>query len=141
MRQIIFIILSLCFLFFGCTNDSVEIEKDINSDILVSTYIENENVYIKAETVKEYECITYSIDYLIESDSELITIKFIGVTKPPDGCFFSFGPAESRIDLGNLEAGDYAIKFKLNGITTNANLIVNTISNLSISKEQNVKIK
>jgi len=138
MRQVLLIILT--FLLFSCESDKEDIEKVIDSDILVSTLIESENVYIEAETVKEYVCITYSIEYLLETDNNNMTIHFTDVVKP-DGCFHAFGPAETKINLGNLEAGDYSVMFKLNGITTEANLTVNTISTLSISKEQNVRIK
>ena len=128
---VIFIILSAC--------DKEKVVNTINSNILVSTRIENNQIYIVAETVKEFECVTYSITYSFQKNGNKINIEFLDVLKP-EGCYAAFGPARTEINLGELEDNEYTIDFRLDGEETKASLSTNPAVNLEITKSGNVKL-
>jgi len=139
MKALKFIFAAIIFiLLYGCEKE--KIANTINSDILVSAKIENNNIYILAETVKEFECITYSITNSFQINGNEIIIEFLDVLKP-EGCYAAFGPARTEINLGVLEESVYQVSFKLDGEETKAKLSVSQGVSMEITQSGNVKLR
>ena len=138
MKKIIAFSLLAISLLISCEKDSVE--KTIDSDILISARLEDQKVFIDAETEKKFPCINYSIDYSSQKEEKTITINFIDIVKP-GGCYTALGPAKANIDLDELDQGNNTIIFKLDGVKTEVRLNVNAILSLEIIKAGNVRIK
>jgi hypothetical protein len=114
-------------------------EKPIDSDILLEVVEKSGSVHLLAETVKEYGCLGYIIDYSQRRLGSNITIKFKYIEEP-DGCLTAIGPATCDINLGELDNGEYSIKFKLNGETSEGEILSDPLR-LEISESGNVKLK
>lgn len=133
----VFFIIAFLFLSSCVKNTS---EKTIDSEILVSAKYENGKVYIDAETEKTFKCINYSITNSIQRVEKTITVDFIEISIL-DICLVALGPAKAEMDLNELERGDYALKFVLDGIVTEAKLKVGSQLSLELIKAGNVKLK
>jgi hypothetical protein len=125
-------------LLISCEKDSVE--KTIDSDILVSARLEDEKIFIDAETEKEFPCINYLIEYSFQKEEKNITIDFIDIVKP-GGCYTALGPAKANVELDKLDHGDYSLILKLDGVITEMQLKVNTVLSLEIINAGNIRIK
>lgn len=114
-------------------------EKSIGSNILISVSEVNGVYFLNAETVKQYPCSSYPIEYSKRRLGSAITIKFKYIPEV-DGCFPVIGPAMATIDLGKLEKDSYTIRFRHKGKTTQGTLLTNP-PQLKIANEGNVKMK
>lgn len=122
----------------GCNKEIPE--KRIDSDILVSAKYKNGKVCIEAETEKNFQCINYTIKNSIHQEEKIITIDFTDVAILGIR-LIAFGPAKAEINLDELELGDYVLKFVLDGITTKAELKVDSQVSLELLKAGNVILK
>lgn len=135
MKYILNVIIVI--LLIGCSSDTIEPEKTIETDVIVTAVNDNNNIYIFAYTVEYYNCLTYHIDYSLEMFNDIIVIQFNEILEP-EGCFYAFGPAQAQIYLGELEEGEYRMLFKLNGLTTYGTLLVNSKPRIVISSSPNI---
>lgn len=128
----------LIVLLLGCRKQVYE--KPIDSDILVNAKQESGEAIILCETAIHYPCMNYPIEYSDRRLGKTITIRF---TKIPeiDLCLTAPGPAMTSINLGKLDDGEYEVKFKLNGETTEASLVVADSIELKIASPKNVRLK
>lgn len=138
MKNTLVLLISIAVAFSACKKDSNT--KSINSDIEVEAIKQDSNIQIIAETILDFPCANYIIDYTIKQEQKRFDINFI---KIPDisACLTAFGPARAFIDLGKLKADSYYIDFKLNGQVTPATLTV-TSKNIDLTVNTgNVKLK
>lgn len=135
MNNLIFLFV-VFFLFSSCNKDLNEV--NIDSDILISTEKNDQNVLLNASTEKHYPTLGYQIRYREQVKDKEIKIEFIEVIAPEVG-LTALGPARCSINLGDLEHGAYDITFELNQVETKGKLIVGTTAELTIESGGNVK--
>lgn len=95
----------------GCSKSNPEKETfqaDINIGMKES--LEHE-LMLECSTVKQYECINYSIDNSSAVNGNQVKIEFTGIAKPSI-CLTAIGPASAKINLGKLVNGSYTISFQ-----------------------------
>jgi hypothetical protein len=136
MKKIVFFCVFII-IFFSCKKEYSTTK--ITSDILVET-VENSNgkKYIKAETEKIYGNSTNEIDYSFHKTGNTIIIKFKKILNT--GILTVLGPAETTIELTDLNKDEYNLKFKLSGTITKGKLTVTPLS-IELDDGGNVKLK
>lgn len=143
----------LCFLvafilsnfFFGCDNAPTDYSElaTIDSKIRITQAEElthsGKPYYLDLVTEKIYPCYNYSIDYVVLRRNNNFNIRLLSIHKPGI-CLTALGPARSRINLGNLNNGQYNLNIEINGAVESAKLDV-TDSNYKISADNGLWLK
>ena len=130
-KGILFLTVLLSFLFsFNNCDDAVSDNStytSIDSQIIIQLREElsttKKDLYFDCSTTRIYGCINYGIDYSVFKTANNIRIKFTNIVVSQI-CLTALGPATNRINLGELNEGNYNLNLEVNGKTETAQLIV-----------------
>ena len=128
------LILLVVVLMIGCNKDDDTV---IKSDIVVDFQDREYGIVLNCWTVKIYPCISYQIDYNLSLKKNSIDVKFMDIIVPQE-CFDSLEPAEAQILIGNITQAKRIFKFKLNGETTEIEVLNGKGSTARVVKQGKV---
>jgi hypothetical protein len=115
----------------GKTDDLVldtEVEKEYQLDLWEALVNGTRSLHIRASTLKNQECLNYSIESSISRKNNNIEINLIKLLAPLN-CDAGSGPAKATLDLGALPNGTYQVTVKLGKvIPSTGRLLVSTSS-------------
>jgi len=122
----------LLYLFFfwlivSCKKEETTSQIYIDADILIEvqeiTVSSEKKVVLNCSTEKIYNCSNYYIDLVKEKSADSITVDFNGISSD-EICATALGPAKTKIDLGFLTNGFYALTLKINHLENNGLLTI-----------------
>lgn len=121
-------LLSLLFvlLMFGCDKEDESSNKhSIDSVILISANETSPSgeIVLDCRTKKQYQCSNYKIVSTKRTGQNSVEINFVAV-EIGNICATAFGPATTKINLGELPIGEYYLTFEIRGEQNNGLLIV-----------------
>jgi hypothetical protein len=99
------------------------IDSRINIKLAEELSTDSKKVILYCRTEKIYGCINYGIDYSVFRTASNFRIKFNSIIIS-EICATALGPATSRINLGELNKGNYSLTLEVNGKTESAVLTV-----------------
>ncbi len=139
MKTKLLLISGLALLILGsCQKDPVE--KKLDTDILVSAEMDEQNVVVVAESEVVYPCCSHQVSYTLQKKGQTYIIKFTDIPESLGGIMMP-DRARARIEIGRLSAANYPVIFELNGSQTNATLVVDTAATIQIRQLGNVRVK
>ena len=125
MKRSIFIACLLGLMLLSCNKHAFE--TPVDSDIEVTLRTEGPSYFLRAETILDYPCVNYPINYSFSRIGTDIRIRFKYIENI-EVCLTAIGPATCEIDLGELSnSREYNVQFKHNGLTTQAFLLEDSL--------------
>lgn len=127
-------------LFLGaCDLDSLKepiiisnIEKEFNLDLWEHLNQGNRSAQLLIETISLEDCENYSIDYHFIRSSSKLEVSLNEIV-PPQDCTTGEAPAQSIIDLGNLQAGLYDLNIDLKNTVFNEGTLAVTDESFTVN--------
>lgn len=134
IQSLLFVVLILS----GCKEEKIDL--DIESDILIERRVLNGKPELVASTVEQMGCANFKIKYSIQRDQDQLVIRFEEIIFEDFVCLTAIGPAMAILRLDEIPAGEYQVRFLLNGETTRGTLSTQPLA-LDIKPGGNVRLK
>lgn len=138
----------VAFALVGCKLESLQdpiivtnIEKEFYINLWEELYPNSRNLRIDLQSIKNQDCLNYTIDYKWEAASNQFDLSINDITAPGD-CLPGIGPATAKIGVGDLENQFFKMKIGLGETVVNeGQLLVNTESyTLQMDTEEGIII-
>ncbi len=136
------------FALVGCKLESLQdpiivtnIEKEFYINLWEELYPNSRNLRIDLQSIKNQDCLNYSIDYKWNAASNQFDLAINDIVSPMD-CLPGLGPANAIIDVGDLENQFFKMNIGLGETVVNeGQLLVNSESyTLQMDTEEGIII-
>ena len=120
------------FVLVGCKLESLQdpiivtnVEKEFYINLWEELYPNTRNLRIDLQSIKNQDCLNYTIDYKWEAAANQFDLSINDITPPAD-CLPGIGPAAAKIGVGDLENQFFKMKIGLGETVVNeGQLLVN----------------
>lgn len=116
----------------GLLDSTVQIEAKIDKG--------TERIFLFCKTAKKYDCYNYKIATTTQTNGQPFHITFRGIIEASQ-CANASGPARAEINLGDLQAGEYALTLAVGDFSNNGTLqVTETEISLSFPQQNGIEI-
>ncbi|MBX2878014.1 MAG: hypothetical protein KTR30_38200 [Saprospiraceae bacterium] len=138
----------VAFALVGCKLESLQdpiivtnVEKEFYINLWEELYPNTRNLRIDLQSIKNQDCLNYTIDYKWNATSNQFDLEINDITPPAD-CLPGIGPANAKIGVGDLENQFFKMKIGLGETVINeGQLLVNSESyTLQMDSEEGIII-
>lgn len=120
----------VAFALVGCKLESLQdpiivtnIEKEFYINLWEELYPNTRNLRIDLQSIKNQDCLNYTIEYKWEAASNQFDLEINDITAPAD-CLPGIGPANAKIGVGDLENQFFKMKIGLGEAVINEGQLV-----------------
>ena len=123
----------VAFALVGCKLESLQdpiivtnVEKEFYINLWEELYPNARNLRIDLQSIKNQDCLNYTIDYKWEANSNQFDLEINDITPPAD-CLPGIGPANAKIGVGDID--NQIIKMRIglgDAVINEGQLVVNS---------------